>query len=687
MNKIEILAPCGNMESVYYAIRSGADAVYLGLQDFSARANAENFTYEKLKEAVQHCHINRAKVYLTLNTVIFDKEFEKIKEAVIKSAECKIDGVIVQNIGVASVIKKIVPDLPLHASTQMSVHSLGGAKLLYEMGFKRIVLSREMTKEQIKEIADNCPVELEVFVHGALCMSVSGQCYFSAMLGSRSGNRGKCAQPCRLPFSVSKNNSYSLSLKDYSIIKYIKELEEIGVCSAKIEGRMKRPEYVSSAVKACVEMRDFGMITEETQNQLNGVFSRTGFTDGYFTGKMGYEMFGHRQKEDVISATPKLLSEIRGQCNKELQKIKLVGKINCKIDEKPIFTISDGKYQVEITGKTPCEKAINKSIDTEKVVAQLKKTGGTPYVIEKIDVEIQDNLSLPLSEINDLRRKAIESLNLQVINEINYKINDVKLPDIVPYESKNKKKTYIRAVDINLPSAFKQADLVFIPLFSSENEVENLMKKGYKIGVEIPRGLFGREEKIKNHLKKILKIGVKDVLCNNLGAVYIAKESGANIHGGFGLNFVNTFDLLWAEDYGFVDTELSFELKLSQISNLGGNIQRGIITYGYLPLMITRNCPKKSENISCKNCNGQGKMKDRLNKTFIFTCDGNVAEILNPHCLDVLEECRNLRSIDFNIYRFSVENYVEKVENILDFIRFHLKNTSKTQGLYKRGVI
>jgi len=307
--KIEILAPCGSMESVYSAVRSGADAIYLGAKEFSARASAENFDFQQLKEAVDYCHINRVKVYLTLNTVIFDDELQQVAQTIKNSAKAGIDALIVQNLGVATLAKQLVPNLPLHGSTQMSVHTLGGAKLLWEMGFKRVVLSREMSLEEIREIAENCPIELEVFVHGALCMSVSGQCYFSAKLGGRSGNRGRCAQPSRLPFRIGKSE-YSLSLKDNSIIEFLPELEKLGVASAKIEGRMKRPEYVSCAVRACAEMRDNGFVSEKTAENLESVFSRTGFTNGYITGKR-YVMFGYRKKEDVISATSKLLSDIR----------------------------------------------------------------------------------------------------------------------------------------------------------------------------------------------------------------------------------------------------------------------------------------------------------------------------------------------------------------------------------------
>ena len=290
MKKIEILAPAGSFDSVIAAVRSGADAVYLGEKAFSARSSAKNFDDEELKKATAYCHIHGVKVYVTINTIVFDDELEKLKKAIISAAEADVDALIIQNMGVARLAHRLVPDLALHASTQMSIHTASGVKALYEMGFKRVVLAREMSKKEIEKCCE-IPVELEVFVHGALCMCVSGQCYLSAMIGARSGNRGSCAQPCRLPFSVNnQKGGHALSLKDNSIVNYLDELQNMGVASAKIEGRMKRPEYVSAAVRACVEQRDFGFISDKTQKMLRGVFSRTGFTDAYYIGKTGSHM-------------------------------------------------------------------------------------------------------------------------------------------------------------------------------------------------------------------------------------------------------------------------------------------------------------------------------------------------------------------------------------------------------------
>lgn len=686
MKNIEILAPCGGFESVVAAVRSGADAVYLGAKDFSARAGAENFDYDELRAAVEYCHIRGALVYLTLNTIIFDTELEAVGDVIIAAARADVDALIVQNIGVAMLAKKVAPTLALHASTQMSVHSPSGAKLLYEQGFKRVVLARELSKNEIAEVHRACPeLELEVFVHGALCMSVSGQCYFSAVIGSRSGNRGRCAQTCRLPFSVNGKSGYALSLKDSSIIDYLRELEEIGVASAKIEGRLKRPEYVSAAVRACVQSRDSGFVDDETRRQLTSVFSRTGFTDGYYTSKRGYEMFGYRKKEDVVSATSKLLSEIRSGYKDEPKRVRLSAIFSAKIGEKPTLTLSDGAHTVTETLAALCERAINKPLDRGKVSKQLLKTGGTPYEIAELDIELGENVTMPLSLINELRRNALESLSNErkIINH--HKINDINIEKPTEHIAKGKKR-YARFASTKIGVGFKEVDICFVPIDSGLTEVRRLADSGFNLGVEIPRALFSREKRVIAQLQDFKKLGITDVLCNNLAAVYIAKKLGLRIHGGFGLNFTNTLDLKWAESFGFEDTELSFELTNRQIKALGAEVPRGIISWGYLPVMLVRNCPNKSADISCQNCSGVGKMKDRLGKTFIFYCDNFGTEILNTLPVENLDFASKCGNLDFETLRFSVENFVENVESISDFISQSLTSAEKTHGLYQRGV-
>ena len=685
-NKIEILAPAGSMDSVVAAVRSGADAVYLGEKEFSARSSAHNFDENELKQAVRYCHIHSVKVYVTLNTIVFDDEMQRLKEAILIAARADVDALIVQNMGVARLARQLVPSMHLHASTQMSVHSYLGVKALYEMGFERVVVSREMSRRELEKACE-IPVELEVFVHGALCMCVSGQCYFSAMLGSRSGNRGACAQPCRLPFSVGKaKDGHALSLKDNSIIPYITQLEEMGVASAKIEGRMKRPEYVAVAVRACREQRDNGFVSDDTAEALKSVFSRTGFTDGYYTGKTGYEMFGYRRKNDVVAADEKLFSKIRQDYKDELSSIAISGTFTAKIGEKPTLEITDGSHTVKVTSDFICQQAQRVALDKEKCKTQLKKTGATAYFFESLSINTEDSLSLPLSVLNAMRRDALNRLDdLRAVRH-NYKINDIEITE--PDTSLVPRGNGVRArmTTAKFSPAFKACELIYVPIFTDNEKLKALLAEGFNIGVEIPRGLFKNEERIAKRLGEVKQLGINDALCSNLAAVYMAKAEKMRVHGGFGLNLVNTYDLLWAEEYGLEDAELSFELTFERINRLGGRIARGIITYGHLPLMLTVNCPAKSENISCKSCKNSSEMTDRRGEKFPLKCDGICTEVLNCVPLYIADKEISGLSTSFHTIRLTVENYVETVESICEFTANPMLKVKSTRGLYIRGV-
>lgn len=686
-NKIEILAPAGSMESLVAAVRSGADAVYMGAKDFSARASAQNFDICEMKEAIDYCHIRGVKAYLTVNTLMFDEELAKALNLVADAYAIGIDAVIVQDIGLAMLIKKHLPDLRLHGSTQMSIHTPSGAKALYEMGFSRVVLSRELSLKEIAEIKNSCPIELEVFVHGALCMSVSGQCYFSAMLGSRSGNRGMCAQPCRLPFKAEGGSDHALSLKDNSLIEYIDELQKLGVASAKIEGRMKRPEYVAAATSACKEKRDTGYVSDSTDRYLKNVFSRTGFTDGYLKGVRNSSMFGHRRKEDVTAGSEKLLAEIRNTYKDEASRVAVTFEFTAMVGEYPCLTVSDGKNTSTAISETVCEEARNVALDADKAVSLLQKCGGTPYYTQKTICHIGEVVSLPVSKINQLRRDALQKLS-EKRAFVNRKNPKIITPVLEPYNCKYEgfPKNRARFTDTDIPDYFRDFDLVFIPVLSNPEDIQRLLHNGFNVGVEIPRGMFGREETLKKALKKVKALGITHVLASNIGAVYMAKELNLTVHGGFGLNLTNTASLMWAEDMGLSDVELSFELTKEQIDSLGASIPRGIISYGYLPLMLTRCCPGLTSKPACKGCTKNKTLQDRMNKKFIFTCDGNCTEILNCVPLLIPDKINTFLKLYFHTFRFTVENSVEKVENIIDFSSENQNFGNFTRGLYYRGV-
>lgn len=686
-NKIEILAPAGSMESLVAAVRSGADAVYLGAKDFSARASAQNFGSDELKEAIDYCHVRGVKAYLTVNTLMFDSELSKAMSLITDAYNKGIDAVIVQDFGLASLIRKHLPDLRLHGSTQMSVHTPSGAKALYDMGFSRVVLSRELSLKEIEEIRNACPIELEVFVHGALCMCVSGQCYFSAMLGSRSGNRGMCAQPCRLPFKVQKGSDHALSLKDNSLVEYITELQTLGVTSAKIEGRMKRPEYVASATSACREKRNLSFVSDITDKNLKNVFSRTGFTDGYLKGRRTGEMFGYRRKEDVTAGSEKLLAEIRNTYKNETPRVAVSFELTANAGEHPTLLATDGTHKITVTGDTPCEQAQNLALTCEKASALLGKCGGTPFFADKIICHMGEQVALPAGKINELRRTALQQLSAKR-SAVNRTSVDTPKIELAPYNctTSGEKIKRARFTDTDIPDEFKNFDLVFIPVTSKEEDIANLLERGFNPGVEIPRGMFGREEALKKALIKAKNLGIKHALCSNIGAVYLAKEAGFIIHGGFGLNITNTASLMWAEDMGLADTELSFELKKEQIDALGASVPRGIVSYGYLPLMLCRACPGLTTKSACKNCNKHNFLQDRMNKKFIFACDGNCTEVLNCVPLLIPDKINTFLKLQFHTFRFSVENSVEKVENIYDFSSDNQNPAAFTRGLYYRGV-
>ena len=691
MNKIEILAPCGGYESIYAAVRTGADAVYLGAKDFSARASAHNFDIEELSQAVRYCHSYGVKVYLALNTLIFDDELDEALNLVKNAAKCDIDALITQDIGLAQAVKKVVPTLKLHASTQMSVQSLSGAMALKELGFSRVVLAREMTKAEIKHIADNCDIELEVFVHGALCMCVSGQCFMSAVLGGRSANRGMCAQPCRLPFATG-DTTHALSLKDNSIIEYIRELEEIGVTSAKIEGRMKRPEYVASAVSACVQMRDNGFVDEKTQSHLKAVFSRTGFTDGYYNNHRGKEMFGYRKREDVVSATEKLLKEIRTTYKDELQRVDADFKLVVEVGKPMELTVSDGTNSVSVTSENAVEIAMNAPATCDKLSASLSKTGDTPFIAKNIECSINGDAFVPAKELNALRREALKKLSTMREVYNNHTINDLNFSDFELTNHKDssvKNSTRARVLDLNIPEQFKNFEYVFIPLFlceKNEEEVRNLIKDGYNIAVEIPRSMFSLDEKIELALKKCLEMGIAHAICHNIGAVYLCKKCGIEFHLGFGMNIANSLSLNFAENFGAKSVELSFELDINRLNNLKGSIKRGVIAYGYLPLMMTRNCPKKCGGYNCTTCKITDKLQDRKGEEFTVICDKNVSEILNCVPLILPKEIYKSENLDFTVFNFTVENSVENKEKILKNISENRSFPRFTYGLYVRGV-
>lgn len=684
--KIEILAPAGSFESLTAAVRAGADAVYIGAQSFSARASAANFSEAEIFEAAKYCHSRGVKLHLALNTLVRDDELDKALSLVKTACEAGVDALIIQDLGLAGLIRKAAVNMPLHASTQMTVHTPQGAKTLYALGFKRVVLARELSQEEIREISDSCPVETEVFVHGALCMSVSGQCEFSALLGGRSGNRGRCAQPCRLPFQIPGGNGYALSLKDLSLLDHLRELEAMGVTSAKIEGRMKRPEYVAAATDACVAALK-GELDSDRKIALESVFSRSGFTNGYYCGKIDSSMFGFRSKENVTAADSALMSSLKRLYKDERRSLPLKLKLTVKEGARARLEAESGKFKTSVQGEIP-DKAVKVELSSEKAEAQLSKTGGTQFYIESIETDIDKGLAYPLSSLNAMRRSCIERLSEEYIrgHEKSFKNINIKIKD--PYRAKNKPpKLRVRLTSAKVPEELKDAQLVFVPLFSPMERLEQLQNEGFSLGVEIPRCIFGVENKVINYLSEAGDIGIKHALVSNIGQIKLAVSAGLRAHGSFALSAFNTETLGELEALGLCDIELSQELSIRQMSALGGKISRGAVVCGKLPLMITRVCPAKNSGQECKDCDKHRYIVDRKSNRLELKCDGITTEVLNPVTTYANDLLGGAGFLDFLTLRFSTESLDEMVRLYAAVKNGENLSGGYTNGMYKRGVI
>lgn len=663
----EILAPAGSMESLIAGVRSGANAIYLGGKSFNARRNAGNFDNEELKKAAEYCHSHGVKVYLTLNILVRDDEMKNAYNTVRDALLCGVDAFIVQDIGVAKMIKEHFPSARLHGSTQMSIMTASGAKAAKEMGFSRIVLPREMSLEEIKEIRESTDLELELFVHGALCMSVSGQCYLSSVIGSRSGNRGLCAQPCRLPFTAGGNATHALSLKDLSLIGELDKLD--GITSLKIEGRMKRPEYVSAAVSAVKKAID-GEYSSSDELMLRSVFSRSGFTNGYLNSKLGKNMFGTRQKEDVVAAN-NVLKEIARNYEKETPLIPLDIFFKCHDNEKAVLIAKSDKKEVTVIGDVP-EKAINKPMNEENLKERLSKFGGTQYFSKNIEINLDDGLILPASKINEMRRNAVSKLDEQEKIELQYKPFNVSFSKYNQPDKSYATASFSNASQIPDNHPFER---VFIPVNSSlEDFVDN------RAGVVLPRGLFGIEQELKIRLEKLKKAGVNKALCGNIGSYTLCKDMGFEVYGDFGLNVFNSLSANQIDH-----PILSFELTQSQINNINAR-DKGMIVYGYLPLMLSRNCPVKND-IGCFECDKHGRLTDRKGMEFPVMCsDFPCVELLNCHPLYMLDRLDEAETNFIHFY-FSIESK-KQVEKVIALYENREKPDFKyTRGLYQRGTL
>ena len=678
----ELLAPAGSRESLEAAARCGANAVYLGGKGFNARQNADNFDETQLRAAVSYCHIRGIKVYLTLNTLVFDSQLPGLLAALEGACAWGVDGVLVQDLAVARLVRERCPALPLHASTQMSIHDGAGATLLEELGFVRVVLARELSREEIIAVKESTSLQLECFVHGALCFCVSGQCYLSGMIGGRSGNRGRCAQPCRLPMAAG-DTAYALSLKDLSLIPQVRELADIGVASLKIEGRMKRPEYVAAAVTAC---RQALSGEQPDYAALEAVFSRAGFTSGYYHGRLGDGMLGVRRKEDVESAAP-VLKGLRKLYKDEGQWVPVAFALTLERGKPASLTVSDGEGNTATATTDPPQEAHASPTDAAKSAAALKKTGGTPYTVGNIQCEIDDGLMIPASRLNALRRDALEGLSSLRGREKPHPYDGAQsLPDHSPYRSPQPPRLRVRLARTAqcTPALAERAEQLVLPAQEFAGLAPQLVA-GYshKLAVEIPGIIFNQKDKLDQILQSVKQCGVTHATAGGLGGIAIARSHGFIIHGDYGLNVTNTLALEEYARLGLTDVTVSFELSLPRIRGLGGSLPRGMLAWGHLPLMVSRNCP-----IGCCEACGRDfpEVTDRLGNRFLVGCDWQVSRLYNCVPLFLADRLEELPRVDFLTLYFTRESPSQCVRLLALYQDGGSWDGEKTRGLYYRKV-
>ena len=693
---MELLAPAGSMEALRAAVCNGADAVYLGADTFNARMNARNFSAADLQEAVVYCHVRGVKVHLTLNTLVLDREMPRAAELIRMAATCGVDAFIVQDLGVVSLCRQLAPDVPVHASTQMSIHSLEGVQEAAALGCSRVVLARELPAEEIAHICKRSPVEIEVFVHGALCMCYSGQCYLSSVIGRRSGNRGQCAQPCRLPYGYGRFEStrYPLSLKDNCLAGELDELRRMGVASIKIEGRMKRPEYVAIVTRAYRTVLNGGKLTPADLQELETAFSRQGFTDGYFKGQTGSDMFGHRQEGEDTS---ELFASARATYEQgETQRIGVRFYAMIRRGEPARLAVEDPDGNLCRTYGPVPEQAVYRSLTPQDLEQQLKKTGGTPYLCTSVRSSLDPDLMLPASAINAMRRDVIAELTAKRGRAAPAHLNAYDEPPRYDGISGEPQLTVAvrTAEQITSRMLSMKPTVLYVPL----SELAEHPELRQRVGVEtqlaaiLPRVIWSGElVPVARQLRMVYDMGVRQVLAGNLGQLHIARAAGFAVRGDFGLNIVNSRAMRYLREQGFDSQLLSFELTLPQIRDISKAVPAEVLIYGRLPLMVMENCIIKNRTGTCTCQTGTVRLVDRVGEEFPIVKDPGTCRnvLLNGKKLYLLDKKDAFRGMGLWALRlqFTTENPGEIDKVLMDYQgRAVFDAGSYTRGLYSRGV-
>lgn len=689
MSKIEILAPVGNEEMLRAAVFSGADAVYLGFSGFNARTSANNFNADTLKDAVTFCHARGVAVHVALNTTVYGGELPALEQAIRAVAASGADAVICQDLAVATLIGKIAPQLPRHGSTQMSVHSLQGALELKELGFTRVVLARELSMPEVEHITKHCGIETECFVHGALCMCVSGQCYMSAFLGGRSGNRGSCAGPCRLPFEANAlpegkpGRLHHLSLKDNSVIDKLDKLQALGVASAKIEGRLRTPEYVAAAVSACLAGREGRAYDRDL---LKNAFSRSGFSSGYLDGKIDGTMFGVRSEADA-EQTKKTLPMLRELYRRERSRVPVKMKLEIEEGgEKLTVTDADGSKAFAYGDAEPQPARTD---PTESLHRSLAKTGGTPFAVEDQDITVEMDGGpwfIPGGAVNELRREALDALlkKREVLRP--WPTTDEHVPAL-PLRTLPSRRT-LRARFENWEQVPERAldgiEYLILPIAQADRVPREWRAKTL---LELPRVMFGKlEEDTARRIAATQDAGFAGYEVSNIAHLRLCR--GLPMSGSFGLNITNQLAAQFYADNGLGSMLILPEVKDSDISTIapthnGRPVPTGVLVYGHMPLMITRACPLQNIH-DCAHCDKTGVLTDRKAKKFPVRCGLGVRTIYNPVPIYMGDKPGAL-TVDYGVAYFTLESR-EEAAKILEMIRTHAPFEGDfTRGLYFKG--
>ena len=687
MTRIEILAPVGSEEMLRAAVFSGADAVYLGFSGFNARTGAGNFDADSLQEAVRFCHARGVAVHVALNTTVYGTELSALEQAIRAVAASGADAVICQDLAVATLIGKIAPQLPRHGSTQMSVHTLQGALELKELGFTRVVLARELSLPEVEHITKHCGIETECFIHGALCMSVSGQCYMSAFLGGRSGNRGSCAGPCRLPFEANAlpegkpGRLHHLSLKDNSAIDKLDKLQALGVASAKIEGRLRTPEYVAAAVSACLAGREGRAYDRDL---LKNAFSRSGFTSGYLDGKIDGTMFGVRSEADA-ELTKKTLPMLRELYRRERSRVPVQMKLEIEEGgEKLTVTDADGNKAFAYGDAEPQPARTD---PTESLNRSLTKTGGTPFTAEKITVEMDGGpWFIPGSAVNELRREALDALlkKREVLRPWPTTEEHVAALPQRTLPPRRTLRTRFERWEQVPERALDGVEYLILPIAQADRVPREWRAKTI---LELPRVMFGAlEQDTARRIAATQDAGFAGYEVSNIAHLRLCR--GLPMTGGFGLNITNNVAAQFYAEQGLSSLLILPEVKDSDISSIaptrnGKPVPTGVMIYGHMPLMLTRACPLQNIH-DCAHCDKTGVLTDRKAKKFPVRCGLGVRTIYNPVPIYMGDKPGAL-AVDYGVAYFTLESR-EEAAQILDSIRTHAPFEGDfTRGLYFKG--